>query len=69
MKKRKCSWRKARERTTMDETWVTPDDTLVLERKDDNAILEPSALVVRYAPMNKLYNTNVSCEWCLVYML
>ena len=26
MKKRKCSWRKARERTTMDETCDTPDD-------------------------------------------
>ena len=26
VKKKKCSWRNARERTTMDETWVTPDD-------------------------------------------
>ena len=34
MKKRKCSWRKARERTTMDETWVTPDDNTYLEHKD-----------------------------------
>ena len=26
VKKRKCSWKKARERTTKDETRVTPDD-------------------------------------------
>ena len=26
MKKRKFSWRKVRERTAMDEIWVTPDD-------------------------------------------
>ena len=41
--------------------------TLILEHKDDNAILEPSALVVRCALVNKLYYTNVSCEWCPVY--
>ena len=37
--------------------------TLVLGRKDDNAILEPSALVVRCALVNTLYYRNVSCEW------
>ena len=36
---------------------------LVSAYKDDNAILEPSALVVRCALVNKLYYTNVSCEW------
>ena len=30
MKKRKCSWRKARERTTMDQTCDTPDDRTYL---------------------------------------
>ena len=33
-KKRKCSWRNARERTTMDETCGTPDDQLILGHKD-----------------------------------
>ena len=37
--------------------------TLVLVHKDDNAILEPRASVVRCALVNKLYYTNVSCEW------
>ena len=37
--------------------------TLILAHKDDNAILEPSALVVRWALVNKLYYTNVSCDW------
>ena len=37
--------------------------TLVLAHKDDNAILEPSALVVRCALVNKLHFRNVSCEW------
>ena len=37
--------------------------TLVLAHKDDNAILEPCALVARSAPVNKLYCTDVSCEW------
>ena len=37
--------------------------TLVLAHKDGNAILEPSAFVVRCALVNKLYHTNVSCEW------
>ena len=54
MKKRKCSWRKARERTTLDETCDTPDD---------NTILEPTASVVRCALVNKLYYTSVSCVW------
>ena len=31
--------------------------------KDDNAILEPSALCVRSALVNKLYCTVVYCEW------
>ena len=37
--------------------------TLILAHRDDDAILEPSALAVRSALVNKLYNTNVSCEW------
>ena len=37
--------------------------TLVLANKDDTAILEPSALVVRCALVNKLYYRNVACEW------
>ena len=37
--------------------------TLVLVRKNDNAILEPSASVVRCALVNKLHYTDVSCEW------
>ena len=48
--KKKCSWRKARERTTMDETCDTPDD---------NACL----LVVRCSLENKLYLTSESCEF------
>ena len=36
--------------------------TLILAHKDDNAILEPSALVVRCELVNKLYHSNVSCE-------
>ena len=31
--------------------------------KDDNAVLEPSALCVRSALVNKLYCTDVYCEW------
>ena len=36
--------------------------------KDDNAILEPSALCVRSALVNRLYCTDVCCEWvsCLL---
>ena len=37
--------------------------TLMLAHKDDNAILEPSALCVRSALVNKLYCTDVYCEW------
>ena len=37
--------------------------TLDLVHKDDNAILEPSALCVRSALVTKLYYTNMSCEW------
>ena len=37
--------------------------TLILAHKDDHAMLEPSALVVRCALVNELYYTNVSCEW------
>ena len=37
--------------------------TLILAHKDDIAILEPSASVVRCALVNKLYYTDVSCEW------
>ena len=37
--------------------------TLLLAHKDDNAILEPSALCARSALVNKLYCTDVSCEW------
>ena len=37
--------------------------TLILAHKDDNAILEPCASVVRCALVNKLCHTNVSCEW------
>ena len=31
--------------------------------KDDNAILKPSVLCVRSALVNKLYCTDVYCEW------
>ena len=74
MKKRKCSWRKARERTTMDETCNTPD-YMFSDTKDYHAILEPSASVVRCAPVNKLYYTDVSCKWvlstvsCLIFLV
>ena len=34
VKKRKSSWKKARERTTMDETCGTPDDNTWLGQKD-----------------------------------
>ena len=37
--------------------------TLVLAHKDDTAIIEPSAFVVRSALVNKLCCTDVSCEW------
>ena len=37
--------------------------TLILAHKDDHAIDEPSALCVRSALVNKLYCTDVSCEW------
>ena len=45
--------------------------TLILAHKDDNVILELSALCVRSALVNKLHYTNVSCEWvsCLHYQL
>ena len=36
--------------------------TLILAHKDDNAILEPSALCVRSALVNKLYYTDVYCD-------
>ena len=36
---------------------------LFLAHKDDNAILEPSALCVRSALVNILYCTDVYCEW------
>ena len=52
MKKRKCSWKKARERTTMDETCDTPDDNTYFGDKTCLQItlgLEPSALSVRCA--------------------
>ena len=52
MKKRKCSWRKARERTTMDETCGTPDDNTCFGTQRCLQItlgLEPSALCVRSA--------------------
>ena len=44
--------------------------TLVLAHKDDNAILEASALCVRSALVNKLYYTDVCCEWvsCLHFL-
>ena len=37
--------------------------TLVLAHKDDDAILQQSALCARSALVNKLYCTDVSCEW------
>ena len=36
VKKRKCSWKKARERTTMDETRDTPDDLTYSEHNVEN---------------------------------
>ena len=62
MKKRKCSWRKARERTTMDRHGPHQITPLVLGHKDDNEKIEPSASVVRCALVNILDYTNVSCE-------
>ena len=52
MKKGKCSWREARERTTMDETCDTPDDKTFCGAQRCLQItpgLEPSALSVRCA--------------------
>ena len=46
----------------MDETWVTPGDNTCFAHKDDNAILEPSALCVRFVLVNKLNCTDVHCE-------
>ena len=40
--------------------WMT---TLTVAHKDDNAILEPTALYVRSAIVNKLHCTDVFCEW------
>ena len=37
--------------------------TLILAHKDDNAILEPSALCVFSALVNNLYCTDMYCEW------
>ena len=37
--------------------------TLVLAHKNDTATLEPCAVVVWCALVNKLYFANVSCEW------
>ena len=34
LKKRKCSWKKERVRTTMDETCDTPDDQTLLRHED-----------------------------------
>ena len=44
---------------------------LILAHKDDNAMLEPSALCVRSGLVNKLYCTDVYCEWvsCLHFNL
>ena len=47
----------------MYETWVTPDDDTFWRTKMTTQFFEPSALVVRCALVNKLYHTNVSCEW------
>ena len=47
----------------------TPDDLDSFQaHKDDNAILQPSALCVRSALVNKLYCTDVYCEWVHVYL-
>ena len=46
----------------MDETWVTPDDNPYFCSQRHNAFLEPSALCVRFAPVNKLYSRDVYCE-------
>ena len=40
------------EGTTMDEACDTPDDNTCFAHKDDNAILEPSALIMRCALVN-----------------
>ena len=54
-------------RRVREQPWMTHAThqmtTLLSAHKDDSAILEPSALVVRCALVNKLYYTNLSCEW------
>ena len=55
-----------------EQPWMRPGShqmtTLILALKGDNAIIEPSALVVRSALVNKLYYTNVSGEWVSCHM-
>ena len=66
VKKRKCSWRKARERTTMDETCDTPNDKTLFGAQRCLQImlgLEPNTSNFRCALWSKLYCTDVSCEW------
>ena len=67
MKTRKCSWRKARERTTKDETcdrwqhcfWSVDATQIAF----GPCRLEPSALIVRRCAVINCTCTNVSCEW------
>ena len=51
---------------TMDVTWVKDDNTYFGAHKVDNAILEPSALVVRCALVNKLFLHKCVFEWVSV---
>ena len=68
-KKRKCSWRNARERTTMDETCGTPDDQLILGHKDactSRLVLNlraSQARAMRSALVKRLY-----CAVCAVFL-
>ena len=66
MKKRKCSWRKARERTTMNETWDTKDDETYFEAQrclQNHAWSSAKRIECAVRAVIKLYCTDVSCEW------
>ena len=68
VKKRKCSWRKARERTSMNETYQTTK--LFSDTKMTMHFLS-QARAMRSALVNRLYCTGVCCEWvsCLHFVL
>ena len=65
MRKMRCSWCTAGERTTKGETCATPDDWTLFRRT--KMVCNPcdlgQARAMRSALVNRLYCTDVCCEW------